>query len=412
MFIQSEAWGPRIIAKATVRGEPDMNKESSVSTVNFFEESKEQSAVKTAIVSKYFWSWAKVIMPQAQRGSQQKIAYLDLFAGPGRFKDGTKSTPLLILEKAIKDATMSQMLVTIFNDRDDNNAQDLQSAIDQLPGVNGLKHKPIVWNNEVGSEMVKLFSSISLVPTLFFVDPWGYKGLSLQLVNAVLKDWGCDCIFFFNYNRINMGLTNPMVQEHMVALFGEDRAQLLREKLAGLSPEDRESCIVEELCAALGAKPVGAKQERYVLPFSFKNDAGTRTSHHLFFVSKHPLGYSIMKEIMAAESSLHEQGVPSFHYSPADIRFPLLFELNRPLDELEEMLLAGFAGRTAAMKDIYEQHHIGRRFIKKNYKEVLIQMEIKGLIQCEPAKRRKNTCGDDVRVTFPAKGGSIGKVKH
>jgi three-Cys-motif partner protein len=377
-----------------------------VSTVNFFEESNEQSAVKTAIVSKYFWSWAKVIMPQAQKG-QRKIAYLDLFAGPGRFKDGTKSTPLLILEKAINDAAMSQMLVTIFNDRDDNNAQDLQSAIDQMPGVGGLKHKPIVWNKEVGSEMVKLFASVTLAPTLFFVDPWGYKGLSLQLVNAVLKDWGCDCIFFFNYNRINMGLTNPMVQEHMAALFGEKRQQALLEKLDGLSPEDRENYIVEELCEALGAK-----QGRYVLPFSFKNDAGTRTSHHLIFVSKHPLGYSIMKEIMAAESSLHEQGVPSFHYSPADVRFPLLFELNRPLDDLEGMLLTTFAGRTVAMLDIYEQHHIGRRFIKKNYKDVLLQMETRGLIRCEPAKRRLGTFGDGVKVTFPVIGVHIGKVKH
>ena len=307
---------------------------------------------------------------------------------------------------------MSQMLVTIFNDRDDNNAQDLQSAINQLPGIEKLKHKPIVWNNEVGSEMVKLFSSIKLVPTLFFVDPWGYKGLSLQLVNAVLKDWGCDCIFFFNYNRINMGLTNPMVQEHMAALFGEKREQVLREKLAGLSPEDRENSIVEELCAALGAKPAGARQERYVLPFRFKNDAGTRTSHHLIFVSKHPLGYSIMKEIMAGESSLHEQGVPSFHYSPADIRFPLLFELNRPLDDLEEMLLTGFAGRTVVMKDIYEHHHIGRRFIEKNYKDVLKQLEVKGSIQCDPVKRRKDTFGDSVKVTFPTKGGDSGKVKH
>ena len=377
-----------------------------MSTVNFFEESNEQSAVKTAIVSKYFWSWAKVIMPQAQKG-QRKIAYLDLFAGPGRFKDGTKSTPLLILEKAINDAAMSQMLVTIFNDRDDNNAQDLQSAIDQMPGVGGLKHKPIVWNKEVGSEMVKLFASVTLAPTLFFVDPWGYKGLSLQLVNAVLKDWGCDCIFFFNYNRINMGLTNPMVQEHMAALFGEKRQQALLEKLDGLSPEDRENYIVEELCEALGAK-----QGRYVLPFSFKNDAGTRTSHHLIFVSKHPLGYSIMKEIMAAESSLHEQGVPSFHYSPADVRFPLLFELNRPLDDLEGMLLTTFAGRTVAMLDIYEQHHIGRRFIKKNYKDVLLQMETRGLIRCEPAKRRLGTFGDGVKVTFPVIGVHIGKVKH
>jgi len=134
-----------------------------VSTDSFFEESREQSAVKTAIVSKYFWSWAKVIMPQARKGSQQKIAYFDLFAGPGRYKDGTQSTPLMILEKAIQDPQMSQMLVTIFNDKDDNNAQDLQNAIDHLPGVDKLKHKPIVWNNEVGSEMVKLFSSIHLV---------------------------------------------------------------------------------------------------------------------------------------------------------------------------------------------------------------------------------------------------------
>jgi three-Cys-motif partner protein len=374
-----------------------------VSTGNFFEESREQSAVKAAIVSKYFWSWAKVIMPQAQKDSDPKIAYLDLFAGPGRYKDGTKSTPLLILEKAIQDGMMSQMLVTVFNDRDDNNAHDLQLAIDDLPGIDKLKHRPIVWNNEVGSEMVKLFSSIHLVPTLFFVDPWGYKGLSLQLVNSVLKDWGCDCIFFFNYNRINMGLSNPMVQEHMAALFGEARATALRGRLEGLSTDDRENCIVEELCQALGAK-----QGRYVLPFTFKNDAGTRTSHHLIFVSKHPLGYGIMKEIMAGESSLHEQGVPSFQYSPADQRFPLLFELNRPLDDLEDLLLAAFAGRTLAMKQIYERHHVGRRFIKKNYKDVLKQMEAKGTIRCEPLKRPKNTFSDNVSVTFPRRGGEDG----
>jgi len=45
--------------------------------------------VKTAIVSKYFWSRSRVIMPQAMKGKEKKIAYLDLFAGPGRYEDGT-----------------------------------------------------------------------------------------------------------------------------------------------------------------------------------------------------------------------------------------------------------------------------------------------------------------------------------
>jgi Protein of unknown function (DUF5131) len=70
-----------------------------------------------------------------------------------------------------------------------------------------------------------------LVPTLFFVDPWGYKGLTLQLINSVSKDWGCDAIIFFNYNRLNMGLSNLAVDEHMSALFTEKRAASLRYRL-------------------------------------------------------------------------------------------------------------------------------------------------------------------------------------
>src|SRR5208282_618882 len=97
---------------------------------------------------------------------------------------------------------------------------------------------------------------------------WGYKGLSLKLVDAVLKDWGCDCIFFFNYNRVNMGLGNQYVKEHMDALFGEEGARGLRSRLEALSPADRELAIVEELCEALGESG-----SRYVLPFGFRNAA-------------------------------------------------------------------------------------------------------------------------------------------
>ena len=184
-------------------------------TNHFFEESKEQSIVKSTIVAKYFWAWAKVIIPSAKRHSG-KIAYIDLFAGPGRFKDGTISTPLLVLQGAIQNVDMSQMLVTVFNDVNSDNTKSLESEINKLSGIETLKYKPDILNEEVGEKIVQLFEQMNLIPTLFFVDPWGYKGLSLRLVNSVLKDWGCDCLFFFNYNRINMGLKNPIVEEHMM----------------------------------------------------------------------------------------------------------------------------------------------------------------------------------------------------
>src|SRR5208337_5085959 len=119
------------------------------------------------------------------------------------------------------------------------------------PDIGTLKHKPKVFNNEVGEEIVKMFEERALIPTLFFVDPWGYKGLSLRLINSVLKDWACECVFFFSYNRISMGLPNSGVDSHMDALFGKDRAAKLREKIKAKQSSRRELMIVEEICEAL-----------------------------------------------------------------------------------------------------------------------------------------------------------------
>lgn len=366
-----------------------------MSDASFFEESKEQSRIKAEIVSKYFWAWAKV-MVSASKG---RIAYIDLFAGPGRYKDGTKSTPLLVLWKAVQEPDFRKRLVTLFNDKDSENVRSLQTAIESTPEFEQFENKPQVLNNEVGDQIVADFESMNMVPALFFVDPWGYKGLLLRLINSVLKNWGSDCIIFFNYNRINMGLNNEFVKEHMDALFGETRAERLRARLEPMSPEEREWEIVEELARAL--KEMGGK---YVLPFRFRNEKGNRSSHHLVFVSKHFKGYEIMKGVMAGESSAADQGVPSLEYNPATRNQRLLFELSRPLDELEGQLLNDFAGCTLTMRQIYEQHSVDRPFIEKNYKDALKNLEAKGAIETWSSKpRRKNTFADHVSATFPAR---------
>ncbi|MCP2729106.1 three-Cys-motif partner protein TcmP [Limnofasciculus baicalensis] len=364
---------------------------------SFFDESKDQSLVKAEIVAKYFFAWAKVIIPQAKKRGE-KIAYVDLFSGPGRYKDGSKSTPLLILERAIADPDMRQMLITIFNDKDSNNTQSLQQAIDSIPDIDQLTNKPVVLNMDVGKKILQRFGESCSIPTLFFIDPWGYKGLSLRLIGSSIMNWGCDCIFFFNYNRINMGLNNKAVKEHMNSLFGEKSADTLREQLQPMEPSERELTITEAICQSI--KEIGGT---FPLPFRFKHATGKRTSHHLIFVSKNVRGYSIMKEIMAKESSSKEQGVPCFEYDPATICQPLLFEYSRPLDDLADMLLDKFAGQTLTMVEVYNQHHIGKRYIKKNYKEILLKLEAEGKITANPVKRRKKTFGDDVEVTFPPK---------
>jgi three-Cys-motif partner protein len=360
----------------------------------FFDEREDQSEVKARIVSKYFYVWAKIIVPHAR---SQRIAYIDLFAGPGRYKDGTASTPLMVLDRAIADPALRNSLVTMFNDEEPEHITNLESEIAKLPGIETLKYKPEISTGSIGANIAATLQSMKLVPTFSFIDPFGYKGLSLGLVQGAIKDWGSDCVFFFNYNRINAGISNELVDEHINSLFGEERATRLREAVKGKSSTQREAIVLEHLAQAL--KEFGGK---FVLPFRFRNAAGTRSTHHLVFVSKHVRGYEIMKEIMAKESSTHDQGVPSLEYSPADASTPLLFSLQRPLEKLVQELPATFADRRLSMVQVYNEHHVDTPFIKKNYKDALLAMEAKGMISAEPAKRKSGTFGDNVIVTFPS----------
>lgn len=372
---------------------------------SFFDEQRDQSLVKAAIVAKYFDAWSRVMISNAAKGIPiTQLAYIDLFAGPGRYKDGSKSTPLMVLERAIADDSLSRLLIAMFNDADPNNVASLKSCLDALPGRERLKNEPMILCSEVGQDAESMFAKARGCPTFSFIDPFGYKGLSRGIIQSVIKNWGCDCVFFFNYSRINAGINNDAVRDHMDVLFGSARISRMREVLINRLPHERETFVLEELAQALNE--LGAK---YMLPFRFRRPDGSRTSHALIFVTKNQLGYRIMKDIMAGESSTEDQGVPSFEYSPADARCPLLFSLNRPLDTLAGDLLERFAGRTLSMKTIFETHHVGTPFIERNYKAVLGQMEGLGRIIADPPAhlrrmwKGERTFAEKTIVTFPCK---------
>jgi three-Cys-motif partner protein len=169
------------------------------------------------------------------------------------------------------------------------------------------------------------------IPTLYFLDPWGYKGLSLKLVKATIQCWGCDCMFFFNYNRINAALSNPVMVKNMNDFFGKVRADKIRNEITNKPPRERENIIIsglKETLAEFGGK--------FSVEYFFKDDSGKKTSHFLIFVCKVPLGYNIMKDIMARESSDAKEGVANFGFSPKDKnkQMSLFDSLYSPIDEL------------------------------------------------------------------------------
>ena len=128
-----------------------------MNTDEFFDEQLPGSKIKSAIVSSYFWKWSRVMIPQVKsRG--KKIGYIDFFSGQGKYDDGADSTPILIIKMAVSNQDLTEMLVTIFNDKNKANITKLEEEINNIKGVSNLKHKPIFLNDTVGKEIVEQFN--------------------------------------------------------------------------------------------------------------------------------------------------------------------------------------------------------------------------------------------------------------
>lgn len=115
---------------------------------NFFDIQSEASGVKARIISKHFDSWSSIVLKEATKLGQ-RIAYIDLYCGPGRYGDGKMSTPLLVLERAIKKPELTKSLVTIFNDEDPEAIEKLKAEVSNLPGVTSLAVPPVLMNTKV-----------------------------------------------------------------------------------------------------------------------------------------------------------------------------------------------------------------------------------------------------------------------
>lgn len=374
-----------------------------MSDENFFNEQTDRSKIKTSVVDKYFDAWSKVILAtiksQESRGGDVsgRLGYFDLFAGKGRYDDGSPSTPLLILQRAIANKELADRLVTVFNDA--YFSDELKANIAELPDVAKLTYKPQILSDEVGDELAEFFRKTSLIPSLVFADPWGYKGLTTDLIDSILEDWGCDCIFFFNYTRINMGIRNEFVADHIDALFGKVRADSLRSTIGDMSPEEREAAILDALAASF------SENGNYILPFRFERTASAGTSHHLVFVTRHLKGYEIMKDIMASESDEAVDGTPLYEYAPTkNSQLTFVYPLAQTLSDLPEILLREFAGRSLTRDELFEEHFVGSPFVKKHYNAALKELEAQDAVTFDVTSgkpRRKNTYPSRVLINFP-----------
>jgi hypothetical protein len=360
---------------------------------SFFEHQTPESKAKVEIVTNFFASWLNII----GSSSTGPLAYLELFAGQGVYNDGTKSTPILVLEHILSTAHASRFHV-ILNEYDGAKADKLEAAVNALP-IDRLGKKPKILRQEVDAQNVTSFLRyLPDSPAVLFADPFGYRGITLELFLQYLSvSWGRDAVFFFNYKRVNAAISNPDFAENMRAMFGKARAQALPTELQRLTPSKRKRRVHEAMEEAL--REAGVK---FVHRFDF-----VEREDSLFFLCQKEKGLRTMKAVMAGRSTKDAEGVPTYAYeraTPDDQLQGSLFAPPSRLEELRSDLSKKFAGQTLTFDELVRRHHPGTSFVDANYGAVLKQMAASGEIHViSPRPRRTGTFGPFARISFPIK---------
>jgi three-Cys-motif partner protein len=377
---------------------------------DFFEHRTASSAKKGAIVERFFKAWASIVGRHSPR-----LLYLDVFAGPGSYdrdENGAPATPehpvyataMRVLKAVCDNPSFTQAVISIFNDGNARYVEQLKANINALPGSELLRYKPQVFCGMVSEQITQAFMKAANAPACFFVDPFGYKGLTKKLIASVLTEWGSDCLLFFSYNRINRAIGHDAFDEHLNALFGDEELAQLRARLSSdMSPTAREDVIMSSLFAALGT--IGGD---YCIKYRFRAKDG-KTRHFLVFTSKRIEGYDAMKKAMAQESDKTSDNVPTYEFAELGDQ-PTLFAVpTQPrafpwtIAWLCRDLQTQYAQLERSFASIVKEHNVGLPYLEPHYRAAIKQLNTRGAVTLrkpDGSKVKANTCPPDTLVYF------------
>lgn len=328
------------------------------------------SRLKTKILVDTFIGWASVML----NGNPVALWYIDLYCGRGTYKkDGSWATPLQLFDKITRHPRLPAILKMLFNDSREASVFELRDALMAHPHYKAMRYPPLFNVGEVNEDLVSdLRTRRPSTPTFAFIDPFGYKGLTQNLIHTILRDYGCDVMFFFSYHVIKRVLRNPnnKLRGHVEALLGRDRVATLRDTMAaGLAEPDLELAILDAL-----ADSMRAIDGQTVLTFPFRRWTG-HASHHLAFVSKDPRGFKVAKEAMARNSSWwYDENIPSLEYIRPGFENVLLHVDPPTIAKLMRLLVDRCGAQTLSVEDAYTSVLYDTPYYKPNVREALMRL--------------------------------------
>ncbi|KAF0246798.1 MAG: hypothetical protein FD180_328 [Planctomycetota bacterium] len=350
------------------------------------------SKAKHEILRRYLEAWFPILSTHHTR-----VVYIDGFSGPGRYKNGEAGSPLIALDVALnhRKTIAGEVIFWFIEEREDR----LEQLRKELAARTIPSHfRVIADSGRFHEKFSAVLNSIdegngALAPTFAFIDPFGFSGIPLSLIERLMKVRRCEVLVTFMVDAINRFLEHPddKVQQHIVEAFGGDEAVRIAK-----GEGDR----VEALRGLYQAKL--AKVARYVRYFEMR-DHENRVQYYLFFATNNETGHLKMKEAMwrvdpDGEFRFSDATNPdqrAMFASDADATPLLVGQLNKQ-----------FLGKgTVTGGDVRAFVENQTAYLKKHMTGALKQLEQSATIHVQALKsdgkkRRANTFPDEVKLAW------------
>lgn len=132
-----------------------------------FHVSKQSAAVlKHAVINSYVTPFASKTGSTSQGN---RVAFIDGYAGPGRYEDGTEGSGAMLLRKAKELAALNRKVECHFVENDTETAARLRAVV-AMEGQ-GVTHT--VTDDNISTHLPRLLNQVKNVPLFVYLDPCG-----------------------------------------------------------------------------------------------------------------------------------------------------------------------------------------------------------------------------------------------
>jgi len=324
----------------------------------------EHTRAKHEILTQYLDAWYSIL--GSSRAKQ--LIILDGFAGRGRYTDGEAGSPALIHDAAVRAVArgVAQQITILCSEANPSNFESLQQVTSELDRCDGVDVR--TRREEfaaAGGRMAEWLSRRGgSIPTFVFIDPFGFTGVPLETIKALLAVEHVEVLLTFMARDMSRFLTLESVEAPLTEFFGGAAWRQCTQ------PE--QSARTECLLLRYQEVIIQPKIALFATPFRVLEDARQATLYYLVHLTNHPLGMRRMKEAMVSYAA--DMTFWPITRRPRD-QLALDVSEGEPWPSLQEHLLNTYRGRSLTFEQLLNEDYPQGVWIQKQYRSAVLDLE-------------------------------------